>query len=108
MLKAHKAGKIRYIGFTGHKSPEIHLHMLDAAGKHNFTFDAAQMPLNVMDAHYDSSEKLVLPVLLERKIGVLGMKPMAVHVILLSGVVNAREYLRYAMSLSAQRCHHLM
>jgi predicted aldo/keto reductase-like oxidoreductase len=99
MIKARSAGKIRYIGFTGHKSPEIHLHMLDVASKHNFLFDTVQMPLNVMDAHYDSFAKLVVPVLVQHDIGVLGMKPMGDQVILQSGVVKAPECLRYAMSL---------
>jgi uncharacterized protein len=99
MLKARQAGKVRYIGFTGHKSPEIHLHMLDIASRNNFTFDTVQMPLNVMDAHYDSFETLVLPVLAQRNIGVLGMKPMGAQIILQSGVVNAQECLRYALSL---------
>ena len=99
MLKARQAGKVRYIGFTGHKSPEIHLHMLDTAFRNNFTFDTVQMPLNVMDAHYDSFTNLVLPVLVQHNIGVLGMKPMGAQVILRSGVVTAPECLRYAMSL---------
>ena len=99
MLKARRAGKVRYIGFTGHKSPQIHLHMLGVASKNNFTFDTVQMPLNVMDAHYDSFTNLVLPVLVQRNIGVLGMKPMGAQVILRSGVVSAPECLRYAMSL---------
>ena len=99
MLKARRAGKVRYIGFTGHKSPEIHLHMLDTASRNKFTFDSVQLPLNVMDAHYDSFEKLVLPVLAKRNIGVLGMKPMGAQVILQSGVVNAQDCLRYALSL---------
>src|SRR3984893_4237654 len=80
VLEAQKAGKIRFIGFTGHKSPDIHLKMLSTASKHGFTFDAVQMPLNVMDAHFNSFEKKVLPVLLESDIGVLGMKPMGDHV----------------------------
>lgn len=101
VLKARKAGKVRYIGFTGHRSPEIHLHMLDTAFKNNFMFDAVQMPLNVMDAHYDSFAKLVLPVLLQHNIGVLGMKPLGGHAILRSRVVNGPECLRYAMSLPA-------
>jgi uncharacterized protein len=99
MLKARQAGKVRYIGFTGHKSPEIHLHMLETASRNNFTFDTVQMPLNVMDAHYESFEKLVLPALAQRDIGVLGMKPLGAQVILQSGVVNAPECLRYALSL---------
>jgi uncharacterized protein len=99
MLKARRAGKVRYIGFTGHKSPEIHLHMLDTASRNSFTFDTVQMPLNVMDAHYDSFEKQVLPVLAQHNIGALGMKPMGAQVILQSGVVDAQECLRYALSL---------
>ncbi len=98
-LEARKAGKVRYIGFTGHKDPEIHLKMLRVAADNGFRFDTVQMPLNVMDAHYNSFEKKVLPALLERKIGVLGMKPMGDHVILDSGAVTAEECLRYAMSL---------
>lgn len=99
VLKARAAGKVRYIGFTGHKSPKIHLHMLDVAFKNSFVFDTVQMPLNVMDAHYNSFAKLVLPVLVRNRIGVLGMKPMGGQMILSSGVVNAAECLRYPMSL---------
>ena len=99
VLEARRAGKVRYIGFTGHKSPDIHLKMLDVAFAHDFTFDAVQMPLNVMDAHYDSFEKKVLPVLLKHGIGVLGMKPLGDKFILKSGTVTAAECLRYAMSL---------
>lgn len=98
-LEARDAGKIRYIGFTGHKSPELHLKMLAAGFDRGFTFDAVQMPLNVMDAHYDSFEKNVLPVLREHGIGVLGMKPIGDGKLLDSGVVTARECLHYAMSL---------
>jgi predicted aldo/keto reductase-like oxidoreductase len=97
--EAQKAGKIRYIGFTGHKSPDIHLQMLATASKHGFTFDAVQMPLNVMDAHYNSFEKKVLPVLLKDDIGVLGMKPMGDHFILESKTATAVECLHYAMNL---------
>src|SRR5579859_7402837 len=99
MLEAQKAGKLRYIGFTSHKSPEIHLKMLATASQHKFTFDAVQMPLNVMDAHFESFEKKVLPVLLQRDIGVLGMKPMGDHVILESKTATAVECLHYAMNL---------
>jgi predicted aldo/keto reductase-like oxidoreductase len=99
VLEAKEAGKVRYIGFTGHKSPDIHLKMLQTALDNGFTFDAVQMPLNIMDAHYDSFEKRVLPVLLENNIGVLGMKPMCAGIALKSGVVTAVECLRYAMSL---------
>ena len=98
-LDAKKAGKTRFIGFTGHKSPDIHLHMLDVAARHGFTFDAVQMPLNVMDAHFDSFEKKVLPELVRRNIGVLGMKPMGGGIILQSRTVTPIECLHYAMNL---------
>jgi aryl-alcohol dehydrogenase-like predicted oxidoreductase len=99
VLQAQKAGKIRFIGFTGHKSPEIHLKMLDTASKHGFTFDAVQMPLNVMDAHFNSFEKQVLPVLLKNDIAVLGMKPLGDRLILESKTATPMECLHYAMNL---------
>jgi len=99
VVEAKKAGKIRFIGFTGHKSPDIHLQMLAAATKHGFTFDAVQMPLNVMDAHFYSFEKKVLPVLTRDRIGVLGMKSMGDRFILKSKTVTAVECLHYAMNL---------
>ena len=98
-LAAKKAGKIRYIGFTGHKSPDIHLKMLETAFAHNFTFDSVQMPLNVMDAHFDSFEKKVLPVLVKHNIGVLGMKPMGDSIILRSKTASPVECLHYSMNL---------
>ena len=99
LVEAREAGKIRFIGFTGHKDPNIHLHMLDVAEKNGFTFDAVQMPLNVMDAHFRSFEKLVLPELVRRQIGVLGMKSLANGILLRSKTVTAVECLRYALSL---------
>ena len=99
VMAARQAGKIRYVGFTGHKSPVIHLRMLEAARAQGFRFDAVQMPLNVMDAHYDSFAKQVVPVLVEQGIGVLGMKPLGDPFVLLSGTVTAVECLHYAMSL---------
>jgi uncharacterized protein len=99
VLEAKKQGKVRYIGFTGHKSPDIHLKMLNTAFAHNFTLDAVQMPLNVMDAHYDSFEKKVLPVLVKHNIGVLGMKPMGDKIILKSKTASPVECLHYAMNL---------
>jgi aryl-alcohol dehydrogenase-like predicted oxidoreductase len=99
LLEARKAGKLRYIGFTGHKDPRIHLHMLEVANEHGYNFDTVQMPLNLMDAHYRSFEKLVLPQLVERNIGVLGMKSMANGIILRSKTVTAIECLHYAMNL---------
>lgn len=98
-LEAQKAGKIRYIGFTGHKSPDVHLKMLSTASAHGFIFDAVQMPLNVMDHHFDSFEARVLPELVKLNIGVLGMKPLGDPFILQSNTVTAVECLHYAMNL---------
>ena len=98
-LKAREAGKIRFIGFTGHKSPQIHKHMLEVADQHQFKFDSVQMPLNVMDAQYESFAQIVLPMAQQRNIGVLGMKPIGSGILLKSGKVNAIECLRYALSL---------
>ncbi len=98
-LAAKDAGRIRYIGFTGHKSPAVHLKMLQAAADHGFRFDAVQMPLNVMDAHFDSFEKRVLPVLVREKIGVLGMKPLGDKQVLESRTVTPMEGLHYALNL---------
>jgi predicted aldo/keto reductase-like oxidoreductase len=97
--EARKAGKVRYIGFTGHKDPHIHLYMLEVAARNDFHFDTVQLPLNVMDAHFRSFGKMVLPKLVEQQIGVLGMKAMGDKIILKSGAVQATECLRYALSL---------
>lgn len=99
LVEARQAGKLRYIGFTGHKDPRIHLHMLEVAAEHDFKFDAVQMPLNVMDAHYRSFEKLVLPELVKQQIGVLGMKSMGNGIILKSNTVTPIECLHYALNL---------
>jgi aryl-alcohol dehydrogenase-like predicted oxidoreductase len=99
VMEARKQGKVRFIGFTGHKSPDIHLKMLETAFAHGFTFDAVQMPLNVMDAHFDSFEKKVLPVLVKHQIGVLGMKPMGDGIILRSKTATPVECLHYSMNL---------
>lgn len=99
VMAAKQAGKIRHVGFTGHKDPLVHLRMLDLADKNGFRFDTAQMPLNVMDAHFRSFAHRVLPVLLRHEMGVLGMKSMASGVILKSGVVKPIECLHYAMNL---------
>jgi aryl-alcohol dehydrogenase-like predicted oxidoreductase len=99
LIEARRAGKLRYIGFTGHKDPAIHLHMLEVASEHGFAFDTVQMPLNVMDAHYRSFGKLVLPELVRRGMGVLGMKSMGNGIILKSNTATAVECLRYALSL---------
>ena len=96
---ARKAGKIRYIGFTGHKDPFVHLRMLELAAKHNFHFDACQMPLNVMDAHFRSFAHEVVPKLVQQGIAVLGMKPMGNGNVLKAGVVTPIECLHYALNL---------
>jgi aryl-alcohol dehydrogenase-like predicted oxidoreductase len=99
LVEAQKSGKLRHIGFTGHKDPSIHLAMLAMAQRHGFRFDTVQMPLNVMDAHYRSFEREVLPALVKDEIGVLGMKSCGAGELLKSGVVTAEECLRYALSL---------
>ncbi|MES1258804.1 MAG: aldo/keto reductase, partial [Acidobacteriota bacterium] len=98
-LEAKQAGKIRYIGFTGHKDPHVHLYMLARSRAAGFRFDTVQMPLNVMDAHFRSFEKQVLPVLVSDGIGVLGMKSMGDGVLLKSRTVTPVECLTYALSL---------
>jgi aryl-alcohol dehydrogenase-like predicted oxidoreductase len=99
LLAARAAGKLRYIGFTGHKDPHIHLYMLEVAEQHGFRFDTVQMPLNVMDAHFRSFERSVLPELVKLNIGVLGMKSMANGILLKSKTVTPTECLHYALSL---------
>lgn len=101
VLSARKAGKVRFIGFTGHKSPAIHLRMLQAAADQGFRFDAVQMPLNVMDAHFRSFARDVLPVLVREGIGVIGMKPLGDGHVLESGTATPVECLHYAMNLPA-------
>src|SRR3989442_10492921 len=98
-LEAKKAGKIRYIGFTGHKNLDVHLKMLETAANNHFLFDSVQMPLNVMYTQYASFEKNVLPVLVKNDIGVLGMKPMGDHIILERKTAPPVECLHYAMNL---------
>ena len=99
LIEAREAGKLRYIGFTGHKDPNIHLHMLKVAADYGFKFDAVQMPLSVMDAHYRSFEKMVLPELVDQNIGVLGMKSMANGILLKSNTATPIECLHYALNL---------
>ena len=99
LMEAKKAGKIRYIGFTGHKDPVVHLRMLEVAAQHKFHFDAAQMPLNILDASFRSFAHQVVPKLVEQGIGVLGMKPLASGTIPQNGLATAIECLHYALSL---------
>ena len=98
LVQAKKAGKLRFIGFTGHKDPEIHLHMLAVARAHGFRFDTVQMPINAFDPHYQSFEKRVLPELVKNEIGALGMKPLGSGLLMKTNVATAPELLRYAMS----------
>jgi aryl-alcohol dehydrogenase-like predicted oxidoreductase len=99
LVEAKRAGKIRFIGFTGHKDPLVHLRMLEVAAEHKFRFDTCQMPLNVMDAHFRSFGRQVLPKLVEQGIGVLGMKPLGDGHVLKCGHVTAVECLHYALTL---------
>src|SRR5580700_7880444 len=77
VMEAKKAGKVRYIGFTGHKDPAVHLRMLDVAAQNKFHFDSCQMPLNVLDFHFRSFAHEVVPRLVKEGTAVLGMKPLA-------------------------------
>jgi predicted aldo/keto reductase-like oxidoreductase len=99
LVAARKAGKLSFIGYTGHKDPDIHKHMLDVARQNGFHFDTVQMPVNVLDAHYRSFEREVIPAALKDGVAVLGMKPLGAGLILESGAAKAEECLRYAMSV---------
>ncbi|WP_341529719.1 aldo/keto reductase [Nostoc sp. UHCC 0302] len=99
LIEAREAGKLRYIGFTGHKDPHVHLYMLEVAADRGFKFDTAQMPLNVMDAHFRSFSKLVVPELVKQNIGILGMKSLANGILLRSNTVTPIECLHYALNL---------
>jgi predicted aldo/keto reductase-like oxidoreductase len=94
--KAKKQGKTRFVGFTGHKDPHLHLEMI----RRGYPFDTVQMPLNCLDASFRSFEQLVLPELKKRNIAPLGMKPMGGTAwAIKASLVTAEEMLRYAMSL---------
>jgi aryl-alcohol dehydrogenase-like predicted oxidoreductase len=99
LVEARKAGKLRYIGFTGHKDPRVHLYMLEVAAQEGFKFDTVQLPLNLMDAHYRSFSREVVPELVRQNIGVLGMKSMASGILLKSNTVTPIECLHYALNL---------
>jgi predicted aldo/keto reductase-like oxidoreductase len=99
VLEAKKAGKIRYIGFTGHKDPAVHLRMLEVAAQHNFHFDSCQMPLNLMDYHFRSFAHQVLPKLVEQGTAALAMKTLCFGAIFQSNTVTALECLHYALNL---------
>lgn len=94
-IEAKEQGKVKYIGFTGHKDPKYFHQMLDQ----DFHWDAVQMPLSAFDAHYTSFEKEILPVCMERRIGVLAMKSLGSGFLLRSEKITAEEGINYAMSL---------
>jgi aryl-alcohol dehydrogenase-like predicted oxidoreductase len=98
-VAARDAGKVRYIGFTGHKDPKLHLHMIELADRHGFAFDTVQMPLNVMDAHYKSFEKDVIPAALERDMGIIGMKTFGDHFVLDTAKLDPIDMLHYSLNL---------
>lgn len=99
VMAAKKAGKVRYVGFTGHKDPSIHLHMLDVAAQNGFHFDACQMPLNVLDYHFRSFAHQVVPRLVAEKTAVLGMKPLASGLMFRLTDIDPLECLHYALNL---------
>lgn len=99
VVAAKQAGKVRFIGFTGHKDPRIHLYMLEVAQKHGFHFDTVQMPINIMDAHFRSFSQMVVPEALQQKIGVLGMKSFGNGIILKSRAVQPMDCLHYALNV---------
>ena len=100
LVEAKKQGKVRFVGFTGHKTPQIHLRMLALADEHGLHFDTVQMPLNAFDATYRSFQQHVLPEAIRRGMGVLGMKSLSGGgEPIQQGAVTAQEALRYAMSL---------
>ncbi len=104
LAEAKKAGKIRYVGFTGHKDPVVHLRMLEVAQAHDYHFDTAQMPLNILDAQFRSFAHQVVPKLVEQGIAVLGMKPMAAGALPERGLATGPECLRYALRSIRAAC----
>jgi predicted aldo/keto reductase-like oxidoreductase len=101
VMAAKTAGKVRYVGFTGHKDPSIYLHTLDLAAKNGFHFDSCQMPLNVLDYNFRSFAHQVVPRLVKEKIAVLGMKPLASGQIFNLKNIDAFACPHYALNLPA-------
>lgn len=103
VVAAQKAGKVRFIGFTGHKDPLVHRRMLEVADQHGFHFDTAQMPVNIMDAHFRSFTRQVLPILAQKQIGALAMKTFGDHYILdhvlATTTIKPIEMLHYSMTM---------
>jgi aryl-alcohol dehydrogenase-like predicted oxidoreductase len=98
VLAAKQAGKIRHIGFTGHKSPAIHKKMFEVAEAHGFHFDTVQMPVNIMDAHFDSFANTIFPIAEQQKTAVLAMKTFGDTFIVDSHVADPIAMLHYSMS----------
>jgi len=99
--EAKQAGKIRYIGFTGHKDPSVHLRMFETADKHSFHFDTVQMPINVMDAHFRSFLNGVAPVAQQHGTAILAMKTFGDPYILQSNTVTPQEALHFGLNSPA-------
>jgi aryl-alcohol dehydrogenase-like predicted oxidoreductase len=98
VLRAKEQGKVRHVGFTGHKSPTIHKHMFDVAEQHGFRFDTVQMPVNIMDAHFDSFQHTIFPIARRQGTAVLAMKTFGDHFILDANVASPIEMLHFSMS----------
>ncbi|MFO7658054.1 MAG: aldo/keto reductase [Bacteroidales bacterium] len=92
-----KSGKIRFIGFTGHANPEVHMEMINRG----FNWDTVQMPVNILDYHYLSFSKNVLPLAIEKNIGIIAMKTLAgtPGVLFQNGIASVSECLRFALTL---------
>ena len=99
MRAAQAAGKVRFLGFTGHKNPAYHAHMFEIAAQNGFVFDTVQMPLNVMDAHFRSFERHVIPIAQRTDTAILAMKPFGDQQILEARVVSPLQMLQYSMNL---------
>jgi aryl-alcohol dehydrogenase-like predicted oxidoreductase len=99
MQAAQKAGKVRFIGFTGHKDPAVHLRVLAVASDYGFHFDVLQMPLNIMDAHFRSFARQVAPQAMKEGVGIVSMKPLGDSYLLKSKTVTPIEALHFAMNL---------
>ncbi len=99
LQQARKEGKVRFIGFTGHKSPDIHLRMIATADKNHLIFDSVQMPVNALDEHFNSFGQRVIPEARKRGMAILGMKPLSNGAILRTNTLTAPEALHYAMSV---------
>ena len=99
ILAAREAGKVRFLGFTGHKKPAYHVHMFEVAAQHGFVFDAVQMPLNIMDAHFRSFEQTVIPVAQKTDTAILAMKSFGDRRILETHIATPLQMLHYSMNL---------